>query len=451
MTNNVIKHTIKQLFKIANPNNNIRYGIFISRNKREAIIEFNESYKKIVFNLVEENEWNYLIEGRYNELIWINNLGGSYKIPVLFWANKDLPFITVNNEEIIFNGDIISSTFFMLSRWEEKQSKDFDTHGRFKYENSIAYKYDFITIPIVDEYAMLLREQLQILFPNIDLGENVFKIKLSHDIDSIRRFGNVKQAIRTFGGDLLKTKSLSLFVRSLSEYKKSFKNPEKDPYFLGIYELARLSLENNMDSAFYFKTSDKSDHDSGYVIDDYIKRCIDYLQHQGFEVGFHPGYYTFKDYDKFIMEKERLDGVLGYTCYGGRQHYLRFDVDTTWKYWDLAGLKYDSTVGYAEHEGFRCGTCHPFRPFDIDGDRELEIIEIPLIVMEATLKSYRGLTYEEGLASILELIDKCRGVEGVFTLLWHNASIYRGWEKWFDGVYKRILNGNTIRETGSVR
>ena len=349
------------------------------------------------------------------------------------------PFVIANDEEAIFNGDIVSSAFFMLSRWEEKYNNDLDPHGRFKYENSLACKFDFITMPVVDEYAMLLRKQLYILFPDIDLGKNNFRIKLSHDIDDIRRFGSVKQAIRTFGGDLLKTKSIKLFIKSLLEYKDSFRHPEKDPYFIAVYKLAKLSEENNIDSAFYFKTADISNHDSGYIMEDHVKVCIKQLQERGFEVGFHPGYYTYKNYNEFIKEKEELDKVIGHDNYGGRQHYLRFDVNTTWKYWEKAGLKYDSTVGYAEHEGFRSGTCHPFNPFDIEEDREMDIVEIPLIVMEATLKSYRGLTYEEGLNSILGLINKCKEVEGVFTLLWHNTSIYRGWEEWFSKVYKKIV------------
>lgn len=440
MTKNSIEYTINQLFKIANPKGNIKYDININEDNRKVIISIKESDKKIIFNLVEDKAWYDLIEEKCEELNWIGNSRDTYKIPVLFWENKELPFVNIKSDEIIFNGDIISSSFFMLSRWEEKLANESDVHGRFRFADSVACKYNFITIPVVDEYGMLLRKYLKILLPNIDLGENEFRIKLSHDIDDIRRFESVKTAIRTLGGDLIKRKSINLFNKSLKEWKESSKCPEKDPYFLGVYELANISKQYNMDSAFYFKTSDKSDHDSGYIIEDYVKKCISCLQNEGFEVGFHAGYYTYKNYDNFMKEKERLDKVLGYTSYGGRQHYLRFDVNTTWKYWGQAGLKYDSTVGYAEHEGFRCGTCHPFKPFDIDEDIKLDVIEIPLIVMDGTLQSYRNLTPEEGMNFIMDLINKCGEVEGVFTLLWHNTSIYRGWEDWFEGVYKKTLN-----------
>ncbi len=440
MTNNSIKYTVNQLFKIANPKGNIDYSIDIDLTDRKIVINIDDSNKKIIFNLVRNKAWYDLIENKFQKLHWIDNAKNTRKLPILFWVDEDLPFVNLNDKEVIFNGDIISSTFFMLSRWEERVIEERDEHGRFRYIDSIANKHNFITIPIVDEYAMILRKYLKILFPNVNLGENEFYIKLSHDIDDIRRFSNVKQAIRTFGGDLLKTKSLNLFFKSLIEYKNSINNPRKDPYLLAIYELANLSKKYDMNSAFYFKTSDKMKYDSGYILEDYVKECILYLQNQGFEIGFHPGYHTFKNYNRFLEEKNRLDKILEYSTYGGRQHYLRFDIDTTWKYWEKAGLKYDSTVGYAEHEGFRCGTCHPFKPFDIDEDRVLNVEEIPLIVMDGTLKSYRNLTIEESLNVITDLINKCKEVEGVFTLLWHNTSICRDWKEWTNKVYKEILS-----------
>ena len=59
--------------------------------------------------------------------------------------------------------------------------------------------------------------------------------------------------------------------------------------------------------------------------------------------------------------------------------------------------------------------------------------------MEGTLREYRGLSPEEGLKIIMNLIDKCKSVEGIFTLLWHNTSLCRGWDSWVEEVYKKIL------------
>ena len=47
-----------------------------------------------------------------------------------------------------------------------------------------------------------------------------------------------------------------------------------------------------------------------------------------------------------------------------RQHYLRWRAPTTWQNWEDAGLDYDSTVGYADHVGFRAGTCYEYPIFN---------------------------------------------------------------------------------------
>ncbi|MGI6455407.1 MAG: hypothetical protein ACOX5R_07245 [bacterium] len=80
----------------------------------------------------------------------------------------------------------------------------------------------------------------------------------------------------------------------------------------------------------------------------------------------------------------------------------------------------------------------PFKPFDIEQNRELDIVEIPLIVMEGTLRNYRNLTPEEGEERILTLAKRCKQVNGTFTLLWHNTSLQGDWKPWAE-MYRRVL------------
>ena len=95
-------------------------------------------------------------------------------------------------------------------------------------------------------------------------------------------------------------------------------------------------------------------------------------------------------------------------------------------------------MGYADAEGFRCGTCHPFRPFDIGQDLEMNLWEYPLIVMDATLLYYRQMSPEQAVNIILKLAVKCKNVGGTFTLLWHNTSLFDEWEPWV-ATYQQVL------------
>jgi hypothetical protein len=216
--------------------------------------------------------------------------------------------------------------------------------------------------------------------------------------------------------------------------------PQRTPYFRGIVRLSDLSLRYSLPSAFYVMAAEGGPYDNGYDPGSKrIRRCVTDLRRQGFELGYHAGYRTLGDPSRLAAEKARLDPILGESRYGGRQHFLRFRVPDTWRHWESVGLEYDSSLTFADHEGFRCGTCHPYRPFDFEQNRELDIWEAPLIVMDGTLRTYRGLTPEQGEASVRELARRCREVEGTFTLLWHNSSLSGDWDEWGD-AYERMLS-----------
>jgi hypothetical protein len=88
----------------------------------------------------------------------------------------------------------------------------------------------------------------------------------------------------------------------------------------------------------------------------------------------------------------------------------------------------DCTVGYADREGFRCGTCYEFKTFNFLTRKKLNIKEYPLTIMEGTLVGYRGLAPCEMKKRIALLKDVIKKYNGKFVLLWHNSSFNTdGW------------------------
>lgn len=109
---------------------------------------------------------------------------------------------------------------------------------------------------------------------------------------------------------------------------------------------------------------------------------------------------------------------------GGRMHFLRWENPTTLQAWSDANMVYDTTLGYADRPGFRCGTCFEYPVYNPVAQQMLRIRIRPLIVMECTViaKRYLGLGYSpEAENKFLSLKDVCRQVGGCFTLLWHNS------------------------------
>jgi hypothetical protein len=372
-------------------------------------------------------------------------------LPVLFRGRgprAERGFARRMGRAVVFDCDLVASTLFLLSRWEETMLTARDEHGRMPFTVSVAYRQGFLERPLVDEYALVLRAWLQVLLPEWAPLRGRFSVKLSHDIDAVGPFSSMGSAARFLAGDLLRRKDPARATETVRLALLQSLAPRRTAFYKGIFRLAEISRRYGMASAFYFMTADAGPYDSGYdPACRPVREAIRELQNLGFEIGFHAGYRTFRDFARLAAEKARLDRILGDTRYGGRQHYLRFEVPGTWRQWERLGLSYDSTMTFAGHEGFRCGTCHSYRPFDIEADRVLDVEELPLIVMDGTLRQYRGLGPAEAEHRVLELARRCRCVEGTFTLLWHNSSLEGDGTSW--GLsYEAMITGLSGLERG---
>jgi hypothetical protein len=146
-----------------------------------------------------------------------------------------------------------------------------------------------------------------------------------------------------------------------------------------------------------------------------------------------------------LREKKRLDTVAALHSRSVRQHYLRFRYPATWRNQMAAGFEVDSTLGHAEREGFRCGTAHPFLPFDLEERRVLPLWEVPLTVMDGTLAHYRGLDPVQAIERIRELLDITAQVQGTAVLLFHNTAYDRhdfpGWGRVFEESCRMMAEG----------
>jgi hypothetical protein len=368
----------------------------------------------------------------------IDTADGAGFIPVDLMDN--LPFAETKGDELHINADIISLSFIMLSRYEEKMIDERDSLGRFESKNSIAVKYNFIDYPVVDEYALILRKYLQIFFPDQHFTIPRCKIIPTHDIDEIRRFTGLKKTIRTILGDIIFYKNLPMFFKSIGQYLGSVNNSDKDPYIDAIRELVKVSGKHHLKSEFYFMGAEPGQFDCGYdIAAPYLSDILSNINRHGMTIGYHGGFETCDNSDLFSKEKERIETVVGHKIANVRQHYLRFDIHLTFRMMELCGMKYDSTLGYADREGFRCGTCFEYHPYDFENDKPYNSIkERPLIVMDVTLSDYRKHTMNEAYRQMVKLYSRCKVVGGNFVILWHNNSVVRE-AKWFEKVYCRFL------------
>lgn len=432
-SNNAIEYTIRCIADIAFP-------------QKECRVEFGDVPALVIDSDIEIKfirPDDSSVELLYTENICYSNIksfDNKVSLKLFSLTENERPF-SFDGKCVHVNFDMLGISFLLLSRYEETLTEHRDRFGRFCYEDSLCSKYELSDIPIVDEYAMLLRKYVQEYCPNFMITRREPNFIPTHDIDFLFRFPSFVKSVKTIAGDLFKRKSLLLSCKSLSSYMKSLRDFRCDPYASAVYELFKVSVENKLDSYFYFKSLRSKDSDFTYnILSPKSRECIKDLLSQGGAVGLHGGLYSFADKVIFAMEKYRMETVCEREVAAVRQHFLKFDVRKTPQIWQECGIRSDSSLGFPEREGFRCGTCHPYPLYDIENDCALEVVEHPLIVMDTTLFQYRKLTENEAFDSVRKLYDRCVSVEGDFVMLWHNTTMFGELESWYKNVYLKFIS-----------
>ncbi|MBF0640327.1 GNAT superfamily N-acetyltransferase [Pseudomonas protegens] len=347
------------------------------------------------------------------------------------------------------NYDILGLTYWMLSRLEETNRTNLDTHQRFAATSSHAFKHGYLERPVVDEWLGILGQVIQKAWPNLQLKQQQSGMKVSHDVDMPSQYGfrSPVGIARGMVADALKRRNFKgVFLAPWIRFNSQTSLHPADPAntFNWIMD---VSERYGLVSAFYFicGRTDRA-KDADYEPEHPAIRALMHdIHRRGHEIGLHPSYNSFQNPQQIQAEAQRLrrtceEENIRQTVWGGRMHYLRWEHPTTMRAWDAAGLTYDSTLGYADYVGFRCGTCHEYPAYDPVEGKQLNLRIRPLIAMESTVTAphYMGLGVgEAALKKFQDLKETCLAVGGCFTLLWHNSQFDSEAER---ELYKAVVS-----------
>lgn len=339
--------------------------------------------------------------------------------------------------------DIFAASFYLVSRYEEYLPHVKDKFERFPAEESLAYQHKFLEKPIVDIWAFKFKNILLKRFPEEKLvsekNKRNFKFVSTIDVDIAYSFKN-KGFIRTIGIvslDLIQFKIKDIWNRFLVIF-----NFKQDPF--DTYDaLLSLQKEYNVPTIFFFLLSEYTTYDKNISAGNLkykllIKNVADYAK-----VGIHPSYFTMKNDQKLKKEKTRLEQIVNFPVTKSRHHYLRIELPET--YQNLVDLEIteDYSMGYADHFGFRAGTCTPFYFYDLDFEIQTPLKVFPFAVMDGTLKDYLNFTTKKSFDTFLNLAEEVKQVNGLFITVFHNESVsgsgrWRGWDKLYENLLKEL-------------
>jgi len=346
--------------------------------------------------------------------------------PVLFSTeNDDLGF------------DIFSAVFYLISRYEEYLPFTTDQFGRFKAQESLAFKNNFLHLPIVDMWIDNFKIPLQNKFPSLQIKSSSFNAILTYDVDVAYKYRG-REFLRSAGSALKDI--LSLKLKNIGERISVLRNHKNDPWDVYSY-LTKTIVIDKLNSIFFFLLSDKSKHDRNLNYQKAAMKSLVAHIVKFSEIGIHPSFYSSTYPEKILIEKKRLEELSGNKIIKSRQHYLKFILPDTYNSLLAAGITEDYSMGFSQMPGFRAGTCKPFYFYDLKHEKATELKLFPLTFMESTLNI--SSDPDKAFQKMILLLEEVKKVNGTFISLWHNHTIsetneYHEWRNVHEKMIQKL-------------
>jgi hypothetical protein len=346
-------------------------------------------------------------------------------------------FFPVYGGESDFPFDPLASSFYLLSRYEEYLPHLTDEHGRFKAVESVQYKEGMLAYPMVDRWALAIRDKIAQKYPSMKIAERKYEFVQTVDIDSAYCYKN-----KGIGRGLMGLMR-DISARDTAAVKRRMRvitGKEKDPYDTFEYILEQRKKYRQGHLIFFVLLGDYGVYDKpiSYLSSEFrelLKHVGDYAK-----MGIHPSYESLAHPQLIDKEMKRLSDIIHRPIVRSRFHFLRLQLPESYRALIHAGIKHDYTMGYAEEPGYRAGTATPYPFFDLLRDSETELLIHPFVTMDTTFRRYKEKTPDEAIEELGKMIEEARKVGGRFCCIVHNQNIgdIDGWGEW-KRVYEAMM------------
>lgn len=355
-----------------------------------------------------------------NTALLLSNKVEELKLKTVPFGDYQAPF-PVDGSSLPF--DVFAASFFILSRYEEYLHKN-KSEADFTVKDSLQYKWKMLERPIIDEWALLLKNMIKKKYPSFKFHEKKFQhqptinFTLKPDIPAgffpktkfiFTSVFNKKQQFLSSVFDDLTGLSINpgqtinelnaISVKSQPIYFINF--PEDDKDRLG-FENSALFLEEKQVGLLRPCTTDKEK--SNTLKTDLLK--LGKIQNSAIN-----------------FRSQQLELLKLPTCY---LHLLS------------AGITSDYSMGYSDNVGFRAGTSTPFNWYDLQLEK-VTPIEVKSYSVSDTAIHYQSAG--DAIKTIKDFIDAVKLVDGHFYSSWQLKNLsenvkFKKWKAVFEEMIK---------------
>jgi hypothetical protein len=329
--------------------------------------------------------------------------------------NGNPVFFKTNNGAIPF--DIFSASFYLLSRYEEYLPHSVDEYGRYSHTNSLAYKNNFLHLPLIHLWMQQLAIQLQQLTVSYALPSATFSFTPTYDIDIAYAYLHQSILKNVFGfyKDLVQAK-----FESFSERAMVYAGKQKDP-FNQYNWLQDLHEQYQLNPIYFFLVANKRKGvDKNISPSKKAMRQLIQTIGKKYLVGIHPSWQSGNDTTILKNEINNLSSILNAPVQSSRQHFLRMQLPSTYQQLIALGITKEYSMGYGSINGFRASYANAYFWYDLKNESKT-ILEIhPFCYMDATAIFKLGYAPYEAKKELQDFYKIIQSVNGNMICIFHN-------------------------------
>ena len=335
----------------------------------------------------------------------------------------------------IYPFDIFSAAFYLLSRYEEYLPHKKDKYRRYAHTNSLAFRENFLHLPLIN---LWVKDLIQWLISNnqkIDFESPKFRFTPTYDIDIAYSYLHKGFARSTIGGIQA---LLGLSFNKLTHRLKVLTGNEKDPYDSYGW-LDTLHQQYDLKPLYFFLVAEKNgEYDRNILPSSKPMQELIKTHSEKYNVGLHPSWQSGDDPELLQSEKVLLEKIIGKEISTSRQHYIRMNLPDTYRQLISTSLLNDHSMGYATINGFRASVAASFYWYDLEKEQQTRLRVHPFCYMDSTSVFKLKHTAAEAYSEMVQYHKITRSVDGSLITIIHNNLLGSDKKVWRD-MYEKFL------------
>nr|WP_299343327.1 polysaccharide deacetylase family protein [Allomuricauda sp.] len=367
---------------------------------------------------------------RSNDLLFEQGIN-DFSISVEHWDG--IPCFFACDEKSSIPYDVLSASFFLLSRYEEYLPHVKDSFGRFPAKESLAHQNGFLELPVVDLWAYKLFRKLKERFPDMERKKRKYRFSSIVNVTTSHAYA-YRGISRSLGGFLLDLGNFRL--RRVAERTAVLLGLSKDPYD-NFETLVGIHKGFPIRTMFFFQFAEYSAHDKNISTNNnkfryLIKSMADYSK-----VSLSTSYLSSTNTEVLEEEKRRLGDLIHRPITYSRLRYNRVNVPITYR--NLVDVEFtdDFSMGYTHEIGFRAGTCTPFYFYDIPLETKQPLKVHPFAGFDYAFMKYKKAN--EVFAKMDTVFRSVKEVNGELVVVFSNELLGSPHKiNWME-LYKALL------------